>query len=322
MTYAQIIATSLQNAAHDFVVGLEELPAHFQSAVQALMAGNIGGAVNDIAQGFVGLSVTGVQETISGDPLSPAGLTVTVYPAGTLGDLLPILTIPGMMAQNFTNLLPPGSIPAQISQNVTNVIDTLTDTSIKINAHLALNMLSATATAQLGLPAALLIDAVGAPVNAVDALGSSATAFIGDLQTGNLPGAIDTLIDAPAVVTNAFLNGQMTLALSFSVPDFTETLPPTTIFGQTFQNTITLTNGTADFNIPLDGILVPQTTMTASFAGHATGTGPTGILAATTLNLVLLPLNVDVGGTPTSGLVYGLLVSAPEALALAITPAA
>jgi hypothetical protein len=320
LTYAQIIATSLQNAAHDFVVGLEELPAAFQSAVQALLAGDINGAVRDIADGFLGLFFNGVHEDISGDPLTPPGLTVTVTPGGTVGDLLPILTIPGMVAQDFTNLLPAGSIPARIAQNVTNVIDTLLDTSIKIDALLALNMLSATATAKLGLPAALLIDAVGAPLNAMDALGSSATAFIGDLQTGNAAGAIGTLIDAPAVVANAFLNGRSTLALSFNVPDFTETLPPTTIFGQTFQNSITLRNGTADFNIPLDGILVPQTTMTASFNGTASGSGPTGILAATALSLILPLDNIVVGGTPTSGLATGLLVSAPEALALAITP--
>ena len=117
LTYAQIIATSLQNAAHDFTVGLKELPAAFQSAVQALLAGNVNGAVSDIAQGFLRLFVTGVDETITGDPFVAPGATITVTPTGTLGDLLPILTIPGMMAQNFTDLLPPGSIPAHISQN-------------------------------------------------------------------------------------------------------------------------------------------------------------------------------------------------------------
>lgn len=318
MTYAQIIATSLQNAAGDFVVGLEQLPAAFQSAVQALMVGNVNGAVNDIAQGFVGLFFTGFEITETGDPLVAPGLTITVTPTGSLGDLLPILTIPGMAAQNFTNLLPGGSIPAQISQNFTNVINTLTNTSIGVDALLGLGAsgLSATMTSNIGLPVALLIDAVGAPVNAAGALGSSATAFIGDLETGNPLGAIGTLIDAPAVVTNAFLNGQTSLPLSIPIPALSVSLGTTPLTG-----TLSLTNGSADLHIPLDGILVPQTPITASIDGTATGTGLASNIAAALVNSQL-PLNVDVLGTPTSGLLTALLVFAPEQFALAITPAA
>ncbi|WP_139830759.1 PE family protein [Mycobacterium paraense] len=319
ITYAQILATSLQNAAHDFVVGLEQLPAAFQSAVQALMAGNVGGAVSDIAQGFLGLFVSGVDVTTTGDPLVPPGLAISVVPTGTLGDLLPILTIPGMMAQNFTNLLPPGSIPAQVSQNFTNVIDTLTNTSINANALLGLGTsgLSATLTTDIGLPAALLIDAVGAPVNAFDALSASAAQFAGDLQTGNLTGAIATLIDAPAVVTNGFLNGETSLPLSLDLPAFSTNLGNSVLLG-----TLSFTNGTANINIPLDGLLVPQTPITATITGTATGTGlaiSASNIAAALVNSQI-PLNVDVLGTPTSGLITALLVYAPEQLALAITP--
>jgi hypothetical protein len=318
MTYAQIIATSLQNAAHDFVVGLEELPAAFQSAVQALLAGNVGGAVGHIAQGFLGLFVSGVDITTTGDPFIAPGITISVTPMGTLGDLLPILTIPGMMAQNFTNLLPPGSIPAQIAQNFTNVIKTLTNTSISVNALISLASFNATATANVGLPVALLIDAVGAPVNVLDAASASASQLVGQLQTGNLGGAIDTLIDAPAVVTNAFLNGETTLPLSFPIPSFTETFPGGALAG----GTLSFTNGSATLDLPLDGILVPQTPITGAFNGTASGSGLSfslSNLAAAALNAVL-PLNVDVGGTPISGLATGLLVFAPEQLALAITP--
>jgi hypothetical protein len=317
MTYAQIIATSLQNAAHDFVVGLEKLPAAFQSAVQALMAGNVGAAVNDIAQGFLGLFFTGFDTTETGDALVPPGLVITVTPTGTFADLLPILTIPGMMAQNFTNLLPPGSIPAQISQNFTNVVDTLTNTSISANALLGLGTsgLSATLTTNLGLPAALLIDAVGAPVNALDAASATASQLVGQLQTGDLTGATGTLIDAPAVVTNAFLNGQTNLPLSIPIPNQVISLGSPPLGG-----TLSFTNGNADLNIPLDGILVPETPITGVITGTATGTGLAGIAAAALVN-TQLPLDVDAGGTPTSGLATALLVFAPEQLALAITPA-
>jgi hypothetical protein len=316
MAYAQIIATSLQNAAHDFVVGLEALPTAFQSAVQALMAGDINGAVNDIAQGFLGLFFTGADITETGDVLVAPGLAITVTPAGTLGDLLPILTIPGMMGQNFTNLLPAGSIPAQVSQNFTNVIDTLTNTSINANALLGLGTsgLSATLTTDIGLPAALLIDAVGAPVNAFAAASATASQLAGELQTGNLTGAIGTLIDAPAVVTDAFLNGQTTVVLSLPLPVFSTNLGPAPLLG-----TLTFANGNADINIPLDGILVPPTPITGTITGTASGTGVASIAAAALVNSQL-PLPINVLGTPTSGLLTALLVFAPEQLALAITP--
>ena len=285
MAYAQIIATSLQNAAHDFVAGLQELPAAFQSAVQALMAGDINGAVSDIAQGFLGLFVTGVDVTTTGDLFVAPGLTATITPTGTLGDLLPILTIPGMMAQNFTNLLPPGSIPAQISQNITNVIKTLTDTSLTAQVLATIVIFPPSAnvslTATAGLPVALTIDALGAPVNAAGAFGSSITTFVDEVQTGNPIGAIGTLINAPAVITDAFLNGRSTLPLTFDIDGLPATL-----------------------NVPLDGILVPQTELTASVdTGFPFGT-----------------ITVPIGGTPISGLATGLLVFAPEQLALAITP--
>jgi hypothetical protein len=110
IAYAQIIGTSLQNAAHDFGTGLMPLPAAFQSAFQALQAGNITGAVTGVTQAFTNLFFTGFNVTT-------VGPNVFVTPTGTIGDLLPKLGIPGQMAQNFTNLLPAGSIPAQISQN-------------------------------------------------------------------------------------------------------------------------------------------------------------------------------------------------------------
>jgi len=51
-----------------------------------------------------------------------------------VGSLLPILTVPVQMAQDFTDLLPTGSVPAQISQNFTNVLATGLDTSLVANA--------------------------------------------------------------------------------------------------------------------------------------------------------------------------------------------
>ncbi|MCW2661792.1 MAG: hypothetical protein JWP83_2944 [Mycobacterium sp.] len=281
MVYAQIIATSLQNAAQDFGAGLQALPAAFQSALQAVQMGDVTGAVTDVAQGFLNLFVTGVDVTTTGSITVAPGITASITPAGALGDLLPILTIPGMAAQNLTNLLPPGSIPAQISQNFTNVIDTVTDTSLAAQAFLRIFPPNFSVNLSAGLPVALTLDALGAPYNAAGAFGSSATAFVGQLQTGDFGGAIGTLIDGPAVVSDAFLNGQSTLPIGFDLSGF-----PVTV------------------NLPLNGILVPQTVYTASITGVP----------------VVGTITVPVGGTPISGLATGLLIYAPEQLALAISP--
>ena len=263
--YAQIIATSLQNAVHDFGTGLFALPAAFQSAYQALMAGNVGGAVGDIAQGFSNLFFTGfdVQQT---------GLTTfAITPTGSLAHLIPILGIPGQMAQNFTNLLPAGSIPAQMSQNFTNLIDTLMDTSITAALSVNISPLNVSLVNTFGLPVTLALDAVGAPIDTLDAFGSSATAFGNAVQTGDGLSAVGALIDAPAVIANGFLNGESTLPLGFSIGSF-----PTTI------------------DVPLNGILVP----------------PIGYTA--TVNTVLGPITVPVGGTPLSGIAAGLYYASSQ----------
>jgi len=283
MAYAQIVATSLQNSAQDFGAGLQALPASFQSAFQTLQTGDVAGAVTNVAQGFLGLLAPGVDVTTTGMINVAPGITATVTPTGTVGDLLPILTIPGMMGQNFTNLLPPGSIPAQMSQNLTNVLDTLADTSLAAQVLLTTTIFPPSANLSVnlnaGLPVALTIEALGAPYNGAGAFGSSVTTFVDELQTGDPIGAIGTVIDTPAVVTDAFLNGQSTLPLAFDISGF-----PATV------------------NLPLNGLFVPPTAYTAS------------------VNTPIGTITAPVGGTPISGLATGLLVYAPEQLALAITP--
>ncbi|SPM27246.1 PE family protein [Mycobacterium terramassiliense] len=291
MAYAQIAATSLQNAAHDFGAGLQALPTAFQSAVQALQTGDIAGAVADVAQGFVGLLAPGLDVTTTGNIGVAPGLIAALTPTGVVGDLLPLLTIPGMMAQNLTDLLPSGSIPALIAQNFTNVLDSVTDTSLAAQVLFTTTViprppfLSANLSVSLaaGLPAALTLDAVGAPYNAANAFGSTVTTVVDEVQTGNFSGAIGTLIDGPAAVTDAFLNGQSTVPIDFDV------------------------NGMpAVVNLPLNGILVPPAAYTASLN--------TGIP-------VIGTITVPVGGTPLSGLATGLLIFAPEQLAAVIAPA-
>jgi hypothetical protein len=261
----------LQHAGSDFVTGLSGLPASFQTAFQDLAAGNITGAEGALQSGFANLFLTGFNVTGS-DVLS-------VTPTGTLGDLLPILSIPGQMAQNFTNLLPAGSIPAQVSQSFTNLVKTVTDTSLtSTTAFFAIpngpSGIDINTTA--GLPLVLGLDALGAPVNGLSALGSSATTFVNAVQSGNVVGATAAILDAPAVVANGFLNGQSTLPLSIDALGL-----PTTL------------------NIPLDGLLVPAAPYTATIP-------------------ILAGLPIFVTGTPISGLLPGLLSYLPADLAAAM----
>ncbi|MGO9380754.1 MAG: PE family protein [Mycobacterium sp.] len=269
--YAQTISTSLQAAAHDFTTGLQGLPTSFQTAFQDLAAGNITGAESAIGSGFSHLFIASYNVTGTN--------VISVTPTGTLGDLLPILSIPGQMAQNFTNMLPAGSLPAQMSQNFTNLVNTVTDTSLTSTASfLAPPGFGININTTAGLPLVLGIEALGAPLNALNALGSSATTFVNAVQTGNVVGATAAVLDAPAAVANGFLNGQSTLPLSIDVTGL-----PVTI------------------NIPMDGLLVPATEYTATVPGLSEF-GFQGLVT----------------GTPIGGLLPGLLTYLPADLAAAL----
>jgi len=282
--YVQTISTSLQNAAGDFGTGAAALPAAFQAAGQALLAGNIPAAVGSLQQGFTHLFYTGL-----GNSTDPSGV-IHLFPTGALGDLLPILSIPGQMAQNLTNLLPAGSIPAQLSQDFTNVVSAVTNTNISSTLGFDLNVgIGVTLNATVGLPALLGIAALGGPASALNALGSSATAFINAVGTGNASAAAAAVLDAPAVVANGFLNGQ-TATLNLPVTVNFLGLPP----------------APSILHIPLDGILAP----------------PSGYTASVDLSAIFGPgLPIDqapVTGTPIGGILPGLLEQLSAELAAAI----
>jgi hypothetical protein len=134
------------------------------------------------------------------------------------------------------------------------------------------------------LPVALALQAAGAPINTLAAASSSATAFDNAVQAGNPTAAFDALVDAPAVVANGYLNGE-------SVIPFTVTV------NNAFIGTVPI-----QFNVPFDGILVPQNTYTA---------------------IVTFPMNppmtLPVDGTELGGLLPALYGASGQ-LAAAITP--
>lgn len=265
--YAQLTAASLQNAGNDFMAGLNAFPANFQTGVQTIMGGEATGGLLQVGGAFLAPVFSGLNVNV--DPITNL---LAITPGGALGDLLPIAGIPGQMAQNFTNLLPAGSIPAMVSQNATNFFTTLTDLSQTLDLN--------TGNLHVGLPLALALDALGPPVTTLQAAGSSVSAFVGAVQTGDALGAAAALIDAPAVIANGFLNGQATLQLP-------------ALLGSGADGIETFTA------IPLGGILTPL--QFASLSIPALGPG-----------------SLTLSGTAFGGILPGLLTFLPETLAQAI----
>ena len=213
--YAQLVATAFGDAAHSFQAGLADLPAAFQATSQAFAAGNYVGGLSDLGTGFEGLFT------------------------GTVGDLSPIFAIPG-----------------DIFQNISNVIKTLTDASITFvfqpdTSALPLSLVNSTFTLNLGLPLALGLDAIGAPITTMFAFEASEAAFGSAVQSGNFAAALTALVDAPAVIANGFLNGHATLALQQSV-SANLAIPVTD------QVTVEIpVTEQAMIGIPLGGVLTP-----------------------------------------------------------------
>ena len=126
------------------MAGLPAFVDELDVALQAWLSGNYFGAVQDVAQAFSNLFVTGF--TTSHEFATITGADITNFPVnfkpiltlgadgeplGPLADLIAIAAIPGQEAQSFTNLLPTGSIPRQMSQNLTNILVALTNPSVE-----------------------------------------------------------------------------------------------------------------------------------------------------------------------------------------------
>lgn len=314
MIYAELAYSSLQSAGGYFTAGLQALPSYLQSALDWTLKTNYTAAQGALFQGVLGLlfappgvAVTGQSGSLNVTykhyslfPLNDGNLPTSVtgsvdagiVPVGTLGSLLPILTIPGMEAQNVTNLLPGGSIAQQVAQNFTNVVKTISDSSITLGGdpNIALDWGNGSVfpskippvvtgglnlNAHLGLPVALALDAAGGPVNAWDAFNASADAFNNAALSGHYSQAASALFAAPADITNAFLNGQSTLPLTTEIDGVPVSL-----------------------NFPVDGVLVGPTEASLGLAGA---------------------VDLPIGGTPISGILPGFYYASQQ-LAAAITP--
>lgn len=174
------------------------------------------------------------------------------------------------------NPLPMLAMSARIAQGYNNVMQALTvPVSLSITS---LNPPNVSLAVELGLPQLLAFDAVGAPVNAAIAASASGSAFFNAVQTGNSLAAATALVDAPANIANAFLNGEQTIPMQLPVPG------------------LSLTAG-----VPVAGLLVPPQSFTT------TATLPANPLLQT----------VTITGPPVGGLVPTLLEEVPQLLASA-----
>lgn len=324
--FAQLFVTSLDSALTGIVSGLPAFVDELGVALQAWLAGNYFGAVQDVAQAFSNLFITGF--ATSNEYAYLTGLDVTNFPAnfnptltlgangeplGPLADLIAIASIPGHEAQNFTNLLPTGSIPRQMSQNLTNILVALTNPSVAVDA--VIPVLAPAAVhydAYFGLPLVFAYALAGPPISTLNALATSATAFQQAISTGNLIGAANVIIDLPAAALDGFLNGEVIVDASivsptglpsvYNVPNpLYPAIPPQYLASFPLPTTASLT-----FHLPFDGILVPPHPIQATFdlPGYTYLPG--------------FPVTETVGGTPFAGLIPLLVNYIPEELAAVI----
>ena len=139
------------------------------------------------------------------------------------GNLLPLLGIPARLVQGGTTLYQAISTPVSLSPTLS-----LSGLSLDLN---------------LGLPALLGLNALGAPVNAAVAAGTSAASFLSAASTGDVVGAATALIGAPARIVDGFLNGHQALSTQLLLPGLAVTA-----------------------NVPLNGLLGPLEPLTVAAA--------------------------------------------------------
>jgi hypothetical protein len=303
---AQAVMASLQNTSNAVMTGAPAFQTGVQTAFQDLLVGNNVAAYSALQQGLQSLFLPGFEPVAF--TLDQMAL-VPVIPMGLLGALAPIIALPGQMAQSFTNLLPPGSILAQMSQNATNTISALTNLNTTINPAVTgtgggLDFLVPAVNFGPGLQ--LAFDAIGAPGLALSGLNSSAVSFMTAVQAGNPSAAALALLDAPANMTNGFLNGSTLI-----------TLPP-----------LHATVSAVSVDIPvvgdLDLVQVPATTTTEiPIGGLLTPLSLPTLNTTLTIPVLGAPLIINgvqvQGSTMVGGLIPGLQSIASQ-LATDITP--
>lgn len=193
---------------------------------------------------------------------------------------------------------PVAAIPGDIMHNAANVVGTLTNTSV--TSSLVVDQVTPSPSLALdnvvGLPLVFGASLLGPGAAMLDAAGYSASTFASAVHAGDGAAAIASLIDAPAVIANGFLNGQATFPYALDLSSMT---------GPAVEDVL---NATVVGSFPLDGIL------------HPPGYYPVTATITAVGGDVLPPVEIDLGAGSTafSGLLPLLVNYAPQQLAQAI----
>jgi hypothetical protein len=246
------------------------------NAVNAPVQGLLAGGATGGAAATNAASIVGPYESLVNN---------TVANLQSIGNIGTTVTAPALLQSITTHINPQSIVTALehprsiltgargLAQGFGNFVQDLTvPVSLSITSF---NPPNASVAVGLGLPQLLALDALGAPINAALAASSSSTAIFNAVQTGHPLAAITAFVDAPADITNAFLNGEQTVSLPLSLPG------------------LSLTGG-----IPFGGLLAPL----QPIATTATLTGNPQLQTVT------------ITGPPVGGLVPALLEYTPELL--------
>ncbi|WP_244603760.1 PE family protein [Mycobacterium attenuatum] len=289
----QLISSQVQ-AFHEQFVNLLTASAVAYQSTEAANAGQIlVNAVNTPAEALLGqpLIATGTGAAAASSAMTGSLITDTATSLQTIANTWTNKTAPALYqavsrypqlistSLATGNPLPLLALPVQLAQSGNALYQAFTSPISLSTASVSMSGLSL--GFDLGVPELLAINALGAPVNAAMAAGTSATSFMGALSAGNVAGATSALFGAPHDIVNAFLNGHQALSMQLPLPGLTVTA-----------------------NIAVSGLLGPLEPFTATV----------------TLPALPLLNTLTVTGPRLGGLVPTLVEYVPELLVTALGP--
>ncbi|OBJ60606.1 PE family protein [Mycobacterium sp. 1423905.2] len=276
----QTLNTSFAAFGRDLQINLAKFPADWSVVGQDIAAGQYNLAVSDGTRAVLNVFLSGFDTSNLAD----------IKLVGPVGDLFPVLSLPGQQLLGASTLIPAHSIPAQMTANLGRFFTALADTSVSttISGQLVPTP-QLVLGANFGLPLQLLFGVAGAPVAGLNGLATAGTVIGGGIATGNPLQILSGLIDSPAYVLDGLLNGEaivnLPLPVSFSVLGLDINVP-------------------VEVHLPFNGLIVPPHAITA--------TVPIELLN------ISAPINLTLGGTKFGGLAQLLATTGFRTLADAI----
>lgn len=266
----QTIGSSLTAFNSDLQANLANFPADWAKVNQAIAAGDYHLAVTDGTSAVLNIFLSGFDTSNLSD----------IKLVGPIGDLFPILSLPGQQALGLSTLMTPHSVPAQMTANLGKFYTALANTAVSTTVSTEISVLPPNVelimAANFGLPLSLLFGIGGFPVAAIDGLATAGTVIGDGIVTGNPVQIVGGFFDAPAFILDGLLNGET--IVDVPLPVTISVLPP--LIG--------------DINIPIvahlpfNGLLVPPHPLTATIPIQVLGNN--------------VPINLTLGGTQFGGL--------------------